>query len=300
MTFSNDQQLKSFMKKEAERLNISINSAFRTYYSFELLKRLSKFNDKQIVVKGSLSQYIHLKELTRPILDIDLSSAMYHNIPITLIYKSIYEINDEFVNFDIKSLPRKTKNGIYKIPIMANITFPDTNKKMEISVPVDFKENNDVIIEKQYKAINPLFINSEKFYFLTPSFEEHLAEKLYIVLNNNDSDKINTRVKDFYDIYKLHGMDYDFEKFTLYLQYLLFLYKKDINNMDITFLNNDYINKHLEMWDKMKSKYDFVDKDLQLNETVYYTNAVLKEQIQKLKSNDYKYKALHLINKRTI
>lgn len=50
---------------------------------------------------------------------------------------------------------------------------------MIIPIPVDFKENNNVIFETQFKGVEPLFEGDEKFYINTPSFEEHIAEKLY-------------------------------------------------------------------------------------------------------------------------
>ena len=42
---------------------------------------------------------------------------------------------------------------------------------------IDFKDNNKVIFETQFKAVEPLFEGDQKFYINTPSFEEHIAEK---------------------------------------------------------------------------------------------------------------------------
>lgn len=68
---------------------------------------------------------------------------------------------------------------------------------MVIPVPIDFKDNNKVIFETQFKAVEPLFEGDQKFYINTPSFEEHIAEKLYIIAHNTREDIPNTRVKDF-------------------------------------------------------------------------------------------------------
>ena len=55
MEFKNLDQNKAFIKSEAKRLRISTNAAYITYYSINLLKRLSTINYGNIVVKGSFS-----------------------------------------------------------------------------------------------------------------------------------------------------------------------------------------------------------------------------------------------------
>ncbi|MEG0977393.1 MAG: hypothetical protein RSF02_02445, partial [Bacilli bacterium] len=88
MEFKNLDQNKAFMRNEASKLNISTGAAYSTYYSRILLEKLSSINFGNLVVKGSFSQYVHLKSLSRPVLDIDLSSTLEHNIPITLLFRA--------------------------------------------------------------------------------------------------------------------------------------------------------------------------------------------------------------------
>jgi len=298
MKFKNLDQNKAFIRKEAERLGISINAAYTTYYSRILLERLSKINYGNMVVKGSFSQYVHLNELSRPVLDIDLSSKQNHQLPILLLYQAIYDSQDDIVKFDVTKLPRQTANGVYKIPVYAKIQYPDDDRKLIISIPVDYKENNKVIFETQTKGVEPLFEGEQKFYINIPSFEEHIAEKLYIISHCRKEDIPNTRVKDLYDIYKLHGKDYDSEKFTLYFLMMLLSYGENLKNINSKFLNQNYINKHQEIWDKMKLKYEFLDQEIDLDEAVYYSKAVLNEQIQKIATGQYTEKAISLIRKK--
>ena len=295
MQFKNLDQNKAFIKSEAERLGISSNAAYITYYSRNLLMRLSKINYGNLVVKGSFSQYVHLGNLSRPVLDIDLSSKDIHNKPLLLLYRAIYDSIDDVVSYDVSKLPYQTPNGVYKIPVVAKIQYPGDHKFINIPIGVDFKENNSVIFETQYKPVLPLFKGDEKFYINTPSFEEHLAEKLYIILHNRKQNMENTRVKDFYDIYKLHGKNYDSDKFSLYFLTMLYLYGEDIDNINSDFLNQKYCKRHLEIWERMKKKYDFVDKELELDEAVYYTKAVLNEQIQKIRCGEFIEQAKTLV-----
>lgn len=295
MQFKNLDQNKAFIKSEAERLGISSNAAYITYYSRNLLMRLSKINYGNLVVKGSFSQYVHLGNLSRPVLDIDLSSKDIHNKPLLLLYRAIYDSIDDVVSYDVSKLPYQTPNGVYKIPVVAKIQYPGDHKFINIPIGVDFKENNSVIFETQYKPVLPLFKGDEKFYINTPSFEEHLAEKLYIILHNRKQNMENTRVKDFYDIYKLHGKNYDSDKFSLYFLTMLYLYGEDIDNINSNFLNQKYCKRHLEIWERMKKKYDFVDKELELDEAVYYTKAVLNEQIQKIRCGEFIEQAKTLV-----
>jgi len=288
---------KAFMKKEAERLGISVNAAYTTYYARMLLEKLSHINYGNLVVKGSFSQFVHLNKLTRPVLDIDLSSEEDHHLPINLLFQAIYESYDDVVSFDIKTFPRQTNNGVYKIPVIAKVKYEDS-KAMEISVPVDYKENNKVIFETQFKGVEPLFEGENKFFINTPSFEEHLAEKLYIILHCHKPDVLNTRVKDFYDVYALHGKEYDNDKFSLYFQMILLMYGEDFSKLSTSFLNKEYIQKHEPMWERMQDKYEFLDRNLELREALYYTKAVLNEQLQKIYSGKFTDQAKQLVREK--
>lgn len=300
MEFRNLDQNKAYIKNEAKRLGISVNAAYSTYYSRILLEKLAAINFGTLVVKGSFSQYVHLNSLSRPVLDIDLSSKEGHRIPINLLFKAMYDENNKHkeVKFDLSKVPRQTKNGVYKIPVIAKIKYPNGDREIIIPVPVDYKENNEVIFETQFKGVEPLFQGEEKFFVNVPSFEEHIAEKLYIITHCKREDVLNTRVKDFYDIYKLHGKEYDSDKFSLYFQMMLLMYGEDLFNVSSSFLNKDYIERHNELWNLMKKKYEFADQELELAEAVYYTKAVLNEQIQKISSNQFTDQAMKLVRKK--
>lgn len=297
MEFRNLDQEKSFMKKEAKRLGITPMATYTTYYARKLLEKLALINNGDLVVKGSFSQYVHLKELTRPVLDIDLSSTLSHHIPINILFAAIYDTFSNELTFDLSTTPRQTKNGVYKIPVVAKVKYEDA-KEMVIPVPIDFKDNNKVIFETQFKAVEPLFEGDQKFYINTPSFEEHIAEKLYIIAHNTREDIPNTRVKDFYDIYKLFGKNYDGDKFSLYFEAMVMMYGMNLDDINADFLDKEFVKRHLELWKMIKEKYQFVDKEVELNEAVFFTKAVLSEQIQKIRTGEFKNQAYSLVRKK--
>lgn len=297
MEFKNIDQNKAFIKNEAKRLGISTKAAYSTYYSRLLLEKLAQLNYGSMVVKGSFSQIVHLKKLSRPVLDIDLSSTNDHNIPILLLYQAMYESSDDIITFDFSKLPTQTPNGVYKISIVATIKYPDSDKKLVLPINVDFKENNDVIFETQYKAVPPIFYGDKKYYINVPSFEEHLAEKLYIISHNRRTDVLNTRVKDFYDVYKLYQEDFDEDKFSLYFQMMLLMYE-DTLDISSDFLDEDYIQRHLEIWESMKKKYEFVDKSLKFSDAVLYAKSVLDEQINRIKRQEFTDQAIKRVRNR--
>lgn len=297
MEFRNLDQEKYFMKKEAKRLGITSMATYTTYYARKLLEKLALINNGDLVVKGSFSQYVHLGYLTRPVLDIDLSSMQSHHIPINILFAAIYDTFSNELTFDLSTTPRQTKNGVYKIPVVAKVKY-EGSKEMVIPVPIDFKDNNKVIFETQFKAVEPLFEGDQKFYINTPSFEEHIAEKLYIIAHNTREDIPNTRVKDFYDIYKLFGKNYDEDKFSLYFEAMVMMYGMNLDDINADFLDKEFVKRHLELWEMIKEKYQFVDKEVELSEVVFFTKAVLSEQIQKIRTGEFKNQAYSLVRKK--
>ena len=283
MKFENDDQLKAFLKKESKRLGVSIKNTYNTYFSKLLLERINKICYSELYVKGSMSELAHLNEMIRPITDIDLVSTIYHNNPLMVLYEAMYETNENLY-YELSDIPKKTKTGIYKIHIVANFG------KIKHPISIDFQELSKTIYEKDYKVINPIFEGDRSFYVYTPSYEEHLAEKLCIVVESNKNDVLNTRVKDFYDIYKLLGEKYDEERLSYFFYHMLIDRKKiDISSVTTKFLNQNYIDQHINLWNSMSAKYEFLDKSVNFEEAVLTTRDVLTKKINNMdKIKSYK------------
>ena len=275
--FRNTNQFKAFIKKEAARLNISIPNAYSTFISRSFLEKLSNRDiDKTILVKGSSAETAYLGELVRGITDVDLAStsSIDLNVPVLRRVLDQEPVND--IRFRLSKKPTMTKTGIYKFNFDADI---DTIKD---NLGVDFQDKYTRLIEKKYSVMPKIFDGDREFIMATPSFEEYLAEKLCIILESNNPNMLNTRLKDFYDIYELHGGKYDSEKLAEYFKLMLALRSKiRIEDARTDYLDKTFIENHNSIWDNVSKKYDFLDKEIDLGGAVYYTRAVLREYLQK-------------------
>lgn len=276
MDFKNTDQFKSYMKKEAKRLNITVNSAYSTYFSRVLLQRISQYNYGKFIVKGSFSQYVHLGRLTRPVLDLDIATPAMSTATFAFLCQGIYDTNDE-LSFDLSRHPKIKDTGIHKLSITADYG------EIHHTIGIDFKPNDPTIYEVAFKKVAPIFDGDETFYANTPSIEEHIASKLYVVLKNHNPKIINTRVKDFYDLYVMREEDYDKEKMSLYFEQIL----KDLGEGNMTYstryLNRAFLRRHQETWDYMRRKDEFTDDSFDFKDAVFYTKDFLNEQLQKVK-----------------
>lgn len=282
--FKNDKSMKSFLKKEAERLEINIHNVYHTYFARLLLERISKYDNQQIIVKGSFAQFVHLRKFVRPITDVDIASIEEHHKPILTLVQAMCDEQNDVVNFDFRTKPyRKDDTGIYKIPLLVKYG------KIKQPVNIDYRENHPSIFEKQVKLVPPVFKDDNEYPIVVPSLEETLAEKLCIIVESNKPQVLNTRVKDFYDIYQMHGGEYDLDKFSYYFEKMLILRNKvDINKVNTNLLTEEFIRAHEQEWEHSKKKYEFLDKDITLYGAVYYTRGVLSEQLQKIRQGKIK------------
>ena len=180
------------------------------------------------------------------------------------------------ISIKLNKKPTITDTGIYKF------NFDTSMGKVKNNLKVDFQDNYGRLIEREERVMPTIFEGDKPFIIATPSFEEYLAEKLCIILENNKPDVLNTRLKDFYDIYELHGGKYDVEKLTEYFRLMLGLRAKiRLEDAKTDYLDKSFIDNHQEIWNNVSKKYDFLDKEIDLGGAVYYTRAVLREYLQK-------------------
>ena len=287
-SFNNSASLKAYLNKESKRLNISIGNIYTTFFSRDLLYRLSKIDhSKDIIVKGSFAQFVHLEKVVRPITDIDLTSTINHHDPLILLDNAMCDkASDNDFDYILRGVPKRTSSGIIKIPISAKY------EKINHPIGIDYRENHPCIYEKQVKIVPKIFSKDEEYEVVVPSMEETLAEKLYIiaVAKNLKEGVLNTRAKDFYDVYHLHGGSYDLDKFSYYFEKMINDYGlvSDINALNTDYLNNDFIEKHEGVWESNKKNYEFLDDDVDLKGAVYYTKSTLNEQYQRIRQGKNK------------
>ncbi len=281
--FRNDDMLRAYLKKESSRLDISIQNTYNTFFSRNLLSRLSKTDHEgNLIVKGSFAQFVHLNKLVRPITDIDLTSTTDHHVPIQLLISALGKKEKENdIDYTLRNKVVRTNSGIIKIPV--STTFGRTNH----SIGIDYRENHPCIYEKVKKVVPKIFTNDEEYEITVASMEETLAEKLYVIAitKSYDDGKINTRAKDFYDVYQLHGGSYDLDKFSYYFEKMVREVGgiTDVSSLNAYYLNHNFIINHQQVWENNKRKYEFLDHEIDLSGAVYYTRSVLAEQYQRIR-----------------
>lgn len=274
--FTSINQMKSYMKKEAKRLNMSVSSIYSTFVARCLLKRISKYNLEDILIKGSSAEIAYLGRVVRAITDIDLASLTSFESNIELLTNILEdEFPDQF-KFQLSKEVTTTKTGIHKISLNANY------ETLKQNIGIDYQEHYNRLIEPEYRVMPAIFDGDDLFEVYVPSFEEYLAEKLCIIVESNKEDVLNTRVKDFYDIYQLHGGRYNPDKLTEYFKKMIELRGKiSFSQIKTLNLNEEFVHKHATVWDSTKKHYDFIDQEIDLAGAVYYTRAVIREQLQK-------------------
>lgn len=284
----NDDKLRAFLKSESKRLGISIGNVYNTYFSRILLGNVSNHNkNDEVIVKGSFAQLVQLGRVIRPITDIDLASIEPHHDPLLILIEAMCDC-EKNIEYDLRCKPKKTTTGIIKIPISAKYG------KINHPIGIDYRENYPFIFKKELKSVPNIFLGDEEYKVIVPSLEEIIAEKLYIIIKKNKLYDVNTRVKDLYDIYELHGGEYDSDLFSYYFEKIIDM-SSHVDKSDLTtdFLDKKFTEKYSEEWENSKRKYEFLDDEIDLEGSVYYTRGVLSEQIQKIKQGKnkvYSYK----------
>ena len=275
--FDSEIKLKNFLKKEAKRLNINITAAYSTFFARELLYKLSKHQGEELILKGSSAEIAYLGRLVRAITDVDLATPYSYSEGLVPLIEAIDKKEENNINFEFNPTIGQTKNGIYKLALKGSLW------KLRKTVKIDYQTNYSRLIEPTYRIFPSIFEGDEPFELYMPSFEEYLAEKLCIIVESNKEGVLNTRVKDFYDIYQLHGGKYDFDKLTEYFKKMIELRgKTTLEESNTSMLNKEFIQNHQQVWDHAKDRYSFNDHEIDLDGAVYYTKSVINEQMHKL------------------
>lgn len=276
MEFKDSNQMKSFMKKESSRLNISIPNVYHTFIARRILEKISRADNPKLLVKGSAAEMSYLGSLVRGITDLDLAGIRDFNVNKDFISNILLRDDGGQIMLALNKGPYQTPTGITKISCNARFD------KMKQDFSIDYEDKYKRLIEPQKRVVPEIFEGDTPFEILVPSFEEYMAEKMCIIVESNKVDVLNTRLKDFYDIYQLHGGNYDYDKLTHYFGLMLALRNKTkLEEASTTHLNTGFIREHKDLWESASEKYDFLDKELDFELAVGYTRAVLREHLQR-------------------
>lgn len=194
--------IKDKLKNYSKKHNKIHQFTLTRYFQERLLFRLSKSEYRnKLLLKGGALMYTIQKDVSRPTLDIDLLAQKIKSEEgvIISIFTDICSLKfSDGITFDINSLSASEilKEGSYsgiRIKVPVNLG----NIRQSLQVDIGF---GDVVTPGPVEMDYPTLLEMEIPKLLTYSIESLVAEKFQAMI---DLAEYNSRMKDFYDVYKI-------------------------------------------------------------------------------------------------
>ena len=196
----NSDKLKSIISKKTHGDNDSSLKLFQMFYFERILERISKSNYRNgIILKGGvlLSSIIGDDERTTKDLDATLKGIPLTREKIELIFNEILNVMiDDGVSFElinIKDIRLEDEYGGFSLNILASLDKNKTYITVELTT-------GDVITPREIKYSYNCIFEDKKISIMSYTLETIIAEKFQTIISRGI---LNTRLKDFYDIYVL-------------------------------------------------------------------------------------------------
>lgn len=197
------------LRNKAKKEDMSFQLTLQLFCQEEFLRRLS-YSDykKKLILKGGLFLYLITNFDSRPTMDIDflMKNQSNENEKTKEMIDEIIAIStgNEFIKFEIKSLEPISEQRKYQgIRVKMIGLIDNTRTPFDIDIGV-----GDVVVPKPSKLeLEPLLKEFSSPKILSYSLESTIAEKWDAII---DRMELNSRMKDFYDIYYL-AKNYNFE-----------------------------------------------------------------------------------------
>lgn len=265
----NSEKLKNIIKNKAQGNSDLSLQYYQLFYFERIIERvsLSKYNN-QIIFKGGFILTSIIGEKDRSTKDMD---ATIKGIPLTKkevekVFKNIINIKiDDNVKFEIISIDdirEEDEYGGFRILIKANMDNNRTFFTIELTT-------GDIITPREISYNYKSFFDEKEINIYSYNLETIIAEKIQTIISRG---LLNTRLKDFYDIYSLiNNKMGSIDKSTLVLatkntckkrntDYNLQYFKDIVTEIK----NNDYMEK---LWNNYRSKYPYASSIL-FNDTI--------------------------------
>ena len=279
----NSDKLKSIISKKSNGNSDISQKYFQLFYFEKILERISLSKYKNhIILKGGLLLTSIIGNDDRTTKDMD---ATLKGIPLTIndikkIFTEIFKINiKDNVKFQIISIKKIMQDNTYegyRINILSTL---DKNKTY-ISVELT---TGDIITPKEIKySYNSIFEN-KKIPIISYTIETILAEKFHSFVTKGI---LNTRVKDFYDMYILINKKNNLIKHNVLTKAIQNTFKKRETNIDINYIeelanyleNDDNMHK---LWKEYTKKNNYV-KNITFEDAIKAVKkiiTILKEEL---------------------
>ena len=277
----NSDKLKSIISKKAQG-NSDISQKFYQLFYFErILERISISNYRgQIILKGGLLLTSIIGDDERTTKDMD---ATLKGIPLTKT--NVEKVFDEILNIDIddgvtfqiisiKDNRKEDEYGGFRLNILSKLD----NNKTYITVELT---TGDIITPREMKYNYNSIFEGKKIPIMSYTLETILAEKFQTIVTRG---LLNTRLKDFYDIYILINTKMDQLNKNNLIKAIQNTFKRRETNFDIEQFNDivsDLIedNNMNNLWNEYVLKNPYA-KNINFNDTI----KAIKEIIDILES----------------
>ena len=259
----NKDKLKNIIAKKAKGDSTLSGQLYQMFFFERILERLSKSKYKHnIILKGGLllSSIIGENERTTKDMGATLKSMPLEKENIYSIFQEILNINLEddvsFEIIDIKDIREEDEYGGFKMNIKAIMD----NLKIYLAVEIT---TGDKITPKEIDYNYNSIFEDKKIHILAYTTETIIAEKYHTVIVRG---LLNTRMKDFYDIYILISKNKD---------------KIDIDNLKNAIKNTfDYRKTKIDISEIQETIIDISrDKKMKKLWQNYQKNAVYAKEI---------------------
>lgn len=273
----NSDKLKSIISKKAHG-NSDISQKFYQLFYFErILERISKSSYRgKIILKGGLLLTSIIGDDERTTKDMD---ATLKGIPLTK--NEVEKVFNEILNMDIddevlfkiisiKDIRLEDEYGGFRLNILSKLD----NNKTYITVELT---TGDVITPREIKYNYNSIFEDKKIPIMSYTIETILAEKFQTVVNRG---LLNTRLKDFYDIYILVNTKMSELSKENLINAIKNTFKRRKTSLDIDQINeiiNDLIsdNNMNSLWENAVSKNSYA-KNIRFEDTIDAIKQILE------------------------
>ena len=277
----NSDKLKSIISKKAHG-NSDISQKFYQLFYFErILERISISNYRgQIILKGGLllTSIIGNDERTTKDMDATLKGIPLTKNDVEKLFTEILNINvDDSVSFQIisiKDIRLEDEYGGFRLNILSKLGNNKTYVTIELTT-------GDVITPREMKYNYNCIFEDKTIPIMSYTLETLLAEKFQTIVTRG---LLNTRLKDFYDVYILINTKIDDLNRSNLIKAIKNTFKRRETNFDLEQFNeviNDLSNDNNmnNLWNEYVSKNPYA-KGVKFEDII---NA-LKEIIEILES----------------
>ena len=212
--FNNPDSLKAYINRESKIHDMSSQRGYIYYFARQFLTNLFQSSDI-FTITGNTAQSTILSGYVRPISDIDIISGESIDDIVDQFHETL-KVENNGIAYSLVNRPTIGKNGV------CNATIKGTFGKIEQPIGLDIKS------EAPRKAIQgalpKLFSLDDDLEIQAVSHEAHLGRKLYVIargLHMMSQGYRLSRFKDFYDVYKMSNIPYDFDTTREYYQELM-------------------------------------------------------------------------------